>query len=143
MTYKRKVSFIFFLFLIGIFHGESMQAAKEEGTVGQEIQRILEDSPALSGALTGISIRSAETGELIYERGSQTRLRPASNLKLLTAAAALETLGEDHVFLTEVYVKGVQVGHVLQGNLYLKGKGDPTLLEENFDELAASLKQKK
>ncbi|KWW17997.1 D-alanyl-D-alanine carboxypeptidase [Peribacillus simplex] len=143
LTYKRKVSFIFFLFLIGIFHGESMQAAKEEGTVGQEIQRILEDSPSLSGALVGISIRSAETGELIYERGSQTRLRPASNLKLLTAAAALETLGEDHVFLTEVYVKGVQVGHVLQGNLYLKGKGDPTLLEENFDELAASLKQKK
>ncbi|MCK1994062.1 D-alanyl-D-alanine carboxypeptidase/D-alanyl-D-alanine-endopeptidase [Peribacillus muralis] len=143
MTYKRKVSFIFFLFLMGIFHGESMQAAKEVGTVGQEIQRILANSPALSGALVGISIRSAETGERIYERGSQTRLRPASNLKLLTAAAALETLGEDHVFVTELYVTGLQVGHVLQGDVYLKGKGDPTLLERDFDELAASLKQKK
>ncbi|WP_230177872.1 D-alanyl-D-alanine carboxypeptidase/D-alanyl-D-alanine-endopeptidase [Peribacillus sp. Bi134] len=142
MTYKRKLSFIFFLFLICFFNGESMQAANDDGNLGQEIQRILEHSPGLDGALTGISIRSAETGEVIYERGSQTRLRPASNLKLLTAAAALETLGEDHVFQTELYIKGVQVGHVLQGNVYLKGKGDPTLLEKDFDELAASLKHR-
>lgn len=60
----------------------------------------------------------------------------------MTAAAALETLGEDHAFQTELYIKGVQVGHVLQGNVYLKGKGDPTLLEKDFDELAASLKHK-
>ncbi|MGE7907017.1 D-alanyl-D-alanine carboxypeptidase/D-alanyl-D-alanine endopeptidase [Peribacillus sp. NPDC094092] len=119
-----------------------MQAANDDGNLGQEIQQILAESPGLAGALTGISIRSAETGEMIYERGSQTRLRPASNLKLLTAAAALETLGEDHVFQTELYIKGVQVGHVLQGNVYLKGKGDPTLLEQDFDELAASLKRK-
>jgi serine-type D-Ala-D-Ala carboxypeptidase/endopeptidase (penicillin-binding protein 4) len=136
------LSFIFFLFLICFFNGESMQAANDDGNLGQEIQRILEQSPGLAGALTGISIRSAETGEMIYERGSQTRLRPASNLKLLTAAAALETLGEDHTFQTELYIKGVQVGHVLQGNVYLKGKGDPTLLEKDFDELAASLKQR-
>ncbi|MFE4707180.1 D-alanyl-D-alanine carboxypeptidase/D-alanyl-D-alanine-endopeptidase [Peribacillus simplex] len=119
-----------------------MQAANDDRNLGQEIQQILDESPGLSGALTGISIRSAETGEMIYERGSQTRLRPASNLKLLTAAAALETLGEDHAFQTELYIKGVQVGHVLQGNVYLKGKGDPTLLEKDFDELAASLKHK-
>ncbi len=119
-----------------------MKAANNDGNLGQEIQRILEQSPGLAGALTGISIRSAETGEMIYERGAQTRLRPASNLKLLTSAAALETLGEDHVFQTELYLKGVQVGHVLQGDVYLKGKGDPTLLEKDFDELAASLKHR-
>ncbi|MED3688272.1 D-alanyl-D-alanine carboxypeptidase/D-alanyl-D-alanine-endopeptidase [Peribacillus butanolivorans] len=141
MSYKRKLSFIFFLFLICFFNGESMQASNEEGILGQEIQRILNESPALAGALVGISIRSAETGELIYERGSQTRLRPASNLKLLTAAAALETLGDDYVFQTELYIKGLQVDHVLQGDVYLKGKGDPTLLEKDFDELAASLRQ--
>lgn len=119
-----------------------MEAANENGNLGQEIQQILNDSQGLAGALTGISIRSAETGETIYERGAQTRLRPASNLKLLTAAAALETLGEDHTFQTELYIKGVQGGHVLQGNVYLKGKGDPTLLEMDFDELAASLKHR-
>lgn len=120
-----------------------MQAANDDGNLGQKIQQILDDSPGLAGALTGISIRSAKTGEMIYERGAQTRLRPASNLKLLTAAAALETLGEDHVFQTELYINGVQVGQVLQGDVYLKGKGDPTLLEKDFDELAASLKQRR
>lgn len=120
-----------------------MQAANDDGNLGQKIQQILDDSPGLAGALTGISIRSAKTGEMIYERGAQTRLRPASNLKLLTSAAALETLGEDHVFQTELYINGVQVGHVLQGDVYLKGKGDPTLLEKDFDELAASLKQRR
>ncbi|MEY9865104.1 D-alanyl-D-alanine carboxypeptidase/D-alanyl-D-alanine-endopeptidase (penicillin-binding protein 4) [Peribacillus sp. B2I2] len=143
MTYKRKLSFIFFLFLICFFNGESMQAANDDGNLGQKIQQILDDSPGLAGALMGISIRSAKTGEMIYERGAQTRLRPASNLKLLTAAAALETLGEDHVFQTELYINGVQVGHVLQGDVYLKGKGDPTLLEKDFDELAASMKQRR
>ncbi|WP_289318118.1 D-alanyl-D-alanine carboxypeptidase/D-alanyl-D-alanine-endopeptidase [Peribacillus sp. NJ4] len=129
--------------MICFFNGESMQAANDDGNLGQKIQQILDDSPGLAGALTGISIRSAKTGEMIYERGAQTRLRPASNLKLLTSAAALETLGEDHVFQTELYINGVQVGHVLQGDVYLKGKGDPTLLEKDFDELAASLKQRR
>ncbi|MDQ7860485.1 D-alanyl-D-alanine carboxypeptidase [Peribacillus frigoritolerans] len=92
----------------------------------------MEQSPGLAGALTGISIRSAETGEMIYERGSQTRLRPASNLKLLTAAAALETLGEDHAFQTELYIKGVQVGQVLQGNVYLKGKRGSHIIGKGF-----------
>lgn len=46
-----------------------MQAANDDGNLGQEIQQILDESPGLSGALTGISIRSAETGEMIYERG--------------------------------------------------------------------------
>ena len=44
--------------MICFFNGESMQAANDDGNLGQEIQRILEQSPGLAGALTGISIRS-------------------------------------------------------------------------------------
>ncbi|MGE7602731.1 D-alanyl-D-alanine carboxypeptidase/D-alanyl-D-alanine endopeptidase [Peribacillus sp. NPDC097675] len=123
------------------FNGEAMQAAYEEKSMAREIHRIVHESPALTGALAGISIRSARTGELVYEHDAEIRMRPASNMKLLTAAAALEILGEDHVFQTELYIKGVQVANVLQGNVYLKGKGDPTLLEKDFDGLAKELKQ--
>lgn len=138
---KKKLYIIFFLILMCFFNGETMQAAPEEDSIDTAMQRILNESPELTGALAGISIRSADTGELIYEHEAETRLRPASNLKLLTAAAALETLGENHIFQTELYINGMQVANILQGDVYVKGKGDPTLLEKDFDELAAVLKQ--
>ena len=118
-----------------------MQAAYEGESMAREMQRIVDGSPALTGALAGISIRSADTGELVYEHDAEIRMRPASNMKLLTAAAALETLGEEHVFQTELYIKGIQVANVLQGDVYVKGKGDPTLLEKDFDGLAKALKR--
>lgn len=50
---------------------------------------------------------------------------PASNLKILTAAVALEVLGPDHVFTTEV--AGALDGDVVRGDLFLVGGGDPLL----------------
>src|SRR5699024_3161373 len=92
------------------------------------------------GAITGVSIRSGETGELLYSHFGETRLRPASNMKILTSIAALETLGADHRFTTEVLVDGELDGNVLEGNVYIKGYGDPTLLPEDLDQFAKDLK---
>lgn len=99
---------------------------------------ILKDE-RLAGAVTGVSVRKADTGETIYSSSAATRLHPASNMKLLTAAAALETLGTDYQFSTEVWVDGKIKGNSLQGDLFLKGKGDPTLLKEDFDQFAKDL----
>ena len=48
-------------------------------------------------------------------------LRPASNMKLLTAATALSTLGKNFCFKTEMYSDTIINDSVLHGNIYLKG----------------------
>lgn len=120
---------------------ESVYALDESGKLGQQITNVL-NTPKLEGALAGVSIRNASSGDIIFEKGADTRLRPASNQKLFTAAAALETLGKDYRFKTEVYTDGKEIGKVLNGNIYIKGQGDPTLLKNDFDQLAAEVKKK-
>lgn len=105
----------------------------------EKLTEILNDE-RLDGSITGVSIRKADTGESLFSQMGETRLHPASNMKLLTSAAALETLGEDHQFSTEVLTDGKVRGKVLQGNVYLKGKGDPTLMKEDLDQFATDLK---
>ncbi|CAM3644452.1 D-alanyl-D-alanine carboxypeptidase/D-alanyl-D-alanine-endopeptidase [Aeromicrobium ponti] len=142
-----KISFSMLLILVLAFvpfsQTESPQVnATEEGSdLVQQLNHILNNDPILQGALAGVSIRNAETGELIYDHIGDIRLRPASNMKLLTAAAALDTLGEDYKFKTELLHTGLLNGQTLQGDLILKGKGDPTLLKEDFDAFAAKVKE--
>jgi D-alanyl-D-alanine carboxypeptidase/D-alanyl-D-alanine-endopeptidase (penicillin-binding protein 4) len=114
---------------------------QQDLSLEDKIEQILQDQ-TLDRSIVGVSIRNAETGEEVYANDGDLRLHPASNMKLLTAAAALEILGPDYQFTTEVLTDGNPKKKVLQGNLYLKGKGDPTLLKEDFDRIAEELKSK-
>jgi D-alanyl-D-alanine carboxypeptidase/D-alanyl-D-alanine-endopeptidase (penicillin-binding protein 4) len=114
----------------------------QQGTMEQQIKFLLSQDSILQGAVAGVSIRSATSGEILFEHNGDVRLRPASNLKLLTAAAALASLGEDYTFQTEVLTDGVIKKGELYGNLYLRGQGDPTLLKSDLDEMAKKLSER-
>ncbi len=115
---------------------------KAEGSsLEGKINMILQNND-LNGVISGVSVRNATNGKLIYEHNGSVQLRPASNMKLITAAVALKILGPNYTFSTEVRSDGSLKGKVLTGNLYVKGKGDPTLLEEDLQALALTLKQK-
>ncbi|MFH1043770.1 MAG: D-alanyl-D-alanine carboxypeptidase/D-alanyl-D-alanine-endopeptidase [Pseudomonadota bacterium] len=68
---------------------------------------------------------------LVAHNASQA-MNPASTMKLVTSYAALELLGPAYTWKTEAYADGKLEGGVLQGNLILKGYGDPKLTLENF-----------
>jgi serine-type D-Ala-D-Ala carboxypeptidase/endopeptidase (penicillin-binding protein 4) len=82
----------------------------------------------------GVSIYAHVLGEskpfLAY--AADVPRSPASVLKLVTSAAALEDLGPAYQWKTEVYAAAPVRGGRLEGDLYLKGYGDPYLVIENF-----------
>ncbi len=86
-----------------------------------------------------VYIRSISAVETLYSHRAEVKRIPASNMKLLTTAAALTYLGPDYTFPTDVYTGGVLAGGTLKGDLYLKGYGDPSLVQERVRELAYSL----
>jgi D-alanyl-D-alanine carboxypeptidase/D-alanyl-D-alanine-endopeptidase (penicillin-binding protein 4) len=61
---------------------------------------------------------------------TQVPVNPASIMKLVTTYAALDLLGAAYSWTTPVYVDGTVSNGVLNGNLYIKGQGDPKLVLE-------------
>ncbi|MFY3793073.1 D-alanyl-D-alanine carboxypeptidase/D-alanyl-D-alanine endopeptidase [Ureibacillus sp. MALMAid1270] len=98
-------------------------------------------SSELGTSNISVSVRSLDNGKLIYQNNGDVGIKPASTLKLLTASAALDVLGENYRFTTELYIDGQVKDNVLNGNLYVKGGGDPTLQEENFKTFSNVLKR--
>ncbi len=94
----------------------------------------------LAGARVGVLVEALETGEVLYERNADKPFIPASNMKVVTAAAALELLGPDYVYKTIVATKaGIEDGR-LDGDLYIRGSGDPSLVFEEMERLAEALR---
>ncbi|AZF19863.1 D-alanyl-D-alanine carboxypeptidase/D-alanyl-D-alanine-endopeptidase [Pseudomonas sp. R3-52-08] len=102
------------------------------------LDKVLAD-PALHGATVSLMVRDARSGSTLYQHNPRTRLVPASNLKLLTTAAAMDVLGAQYRFATQLLSDGVRQGDRLTGNLYLRGLGDPTIQYADYQALAAQL----
>lgn len=76
----------------------------------------------------GVMVVSLTTGDTLFSREADELLLPASTMKLYTAALAFERFGPAHQFRTDVLRDGfITADGTLEGNLYLKGAGDPAL----------------
>jgi D-alanyl-D-alanine carboxypeptidase/D-alanyl-D-alanine-endopeptidase (penicillin-binding protein 4) len=112
--------------------------------LGQE----LPDS--ISRALMNLGIPAEDVSILVHQIGAPEPLlshlpdvprNPASVMKLVTTWSALELLGPDFTWPTEVYFNGDFDGQTLYGDLGIKGYGDPFLVLEEFWKLLRVLRR--
>lgn len=90
------------------------------------LQRFI-NHPALKHASVGISVMDMESGKSLVSHDAEKSLTPASTLKLITAATALETLGDNYRYKTEIALDADDPSRIL-----VFGSGDPTLGSEAF-----------
>ena len=92
------------------------------------------------GGTVGFVVADADTGDVLENIDGDVPLPPASVTKSVTALYALDALGPDHRFETQILADGPIVDGVLQGNLILAGGGDPQLLTDDLADLAQAVK---
>jgi D-alanyl-D-alanine carboxypeptidase/D-alanyl-D-alanine-endopeptidase (penicillin-binding protein 4) len=80
----------------------------------------------------GVEVIEIASGRNLLNLNPEQALNPASTMKLLTTNAALELLGPTYSFSTQAYTRGTLRDGLLQGELILRGSGDPKLVIENF-----------
>ena len=80
----------------------------------------------------GIDVREVNGDQPWINWQPHVPFNPASTMKLVTTQTALDILGPAFTWRTRAYTTGVRQGDVLQGDLIIKGSGDPKLVLENF-----------
>jgi len=95
-----------------------------------------------------VLVKSLKTDETLYAMNAGKLMMPASNMKIVTLAAAAETLGWDYRYETHVVAAGSIAGGTLHGDLVIVGSGDPSLVAADgmadrvFADWAERLKQR-
>ena len=102
---------------------------------------LLNDSSDLINQV-GYVLYDTETKKVLSQLNPNRAFIPASVTKVLSTVAALEILGPQHRFTTELFITGKIRNHILYGDLYLKGTGDPLLTAADLMSLAEALHQK-
>jgi D-alanyl-D-alanine carboxypeptidase/D-alanyl-D-alanine-endopeptidase (penicillin-binding protein 4) len=102
-------------------------ASGDVGQLPRQVEVALQNAKVPREALHVMVIdpQSSATPKLSHQ--AQASVNPASLMKLTTTTAAFDLLGPSFVWRTPVYVEGAIRDGVLQGNVYVRGSGDPRL----------------
>ena len=114
-------------------------AGAAQGALEPRLDRALA-VPHVSSAASAAFAVDLGTGEAIYSHNASLPLLPASNEKLAVTYAALAALGPSFTIETDVLGSGQQVDSTWQGNLVLRGYGDPTLSSWDLTVLARQIR---
>lgn len=124
--------FYYFLLLTSLPLLTCSQKMTEENTGNplENLQTALEDlekDKVLSNGSLAFSLKSTQDPKTILELNAHKTLNVASCMKAITTATALDILGKDFTYKTYLEYDGNIQNGVLEGNIYIRGTGDPTL----------------
>ncbi len=138
MVYQTKKLFLsLLLVLVGLGSKNQQQlGTKDKGNNASDVAeaiQVAKNKDIFRSATIGLYAVNLTHNKVISDINAATSLTPASTLKLLTTAAALEVLGKDFRFKTTIQYDGNIDEHgTLHGNVYIKGGGDPALGSMQF-----------
>ena len=113
-------------------------AASEADTLQSRIDSIAHRSP-MDRAQLGVIAVEMSSGRVLASRQADRTFTPASAFKVLLWAAALDTLGPQFRFTTQLLARGAIAGGRLNGDLILVGGGDPVLASADLRDAAAAV----
>ena len=127
----------FFLFLVLL---ASFAAAADNEPLPAGVRSVLDVRQVPQESLS-VYIEDVVTGEVVLEWLAGEPRNPASTMKLLTTLVALDTLGPAYRWKTDVYALGEVKGGRLDGDLLLKGYGDPFLVTERVWQMLRNIRR--
>ena len=107
--------------------GEALAAARIPAPVAQALK-----AGGIPAESASIFVQEASAERPVLAINAERAMNPASVMKLVTTYAALEMLGPAFTWQTEAYAQGTVRDGTLEGDLVLRGQGDPKLNLENF-----------
>ncbi len=108
-----------------------------EEETAKEIEKLLR-GPGLRNGVSGLYVADAKTGQMLFSVNADEPLNPASNVKMISTATALELLGPHFKYPTRLLGPEPINGRV-HGDVYLLGSYDPTLSTASLEDIAAEV----
>ncbi|MCY1074599.1 D-alanyl-D-alanine carboxypeptidase/D-alanyl-D-alanine endopeptidase [Archangium lansingense] len=102
----------------------------EREALKASLMQVLQREP-LNASRVAVHMMSLDDGSVVFSHNADELLNPASNVKLVTSAAALATLGPEYRYETEFLVEAESDG-LKAKTLYVRGKGDPSITSERL-----------
>ncbi|CAN0423700.1 unnamed protein product, partial [Discosporangium mesarthrocarpum] len=126
----------------GIDTVSAAEAQPVRSPLAKRLDRLIKRERPLAGASVGMLVVRASDGEVVYARGADRLLIPASNQKILTALATLSRFGPTHTFKTRIWSDAPPDADGVVETLLVEGGGDPATNSEDWWRLAADLRRK-
>ncbi|MFA9273622.1 MAG: D-alanyl-D-alanine carboxypeptidase/D-alanyl-D-alanine-endopeptidase [Candidatus Aquirickettsiella gammari] len=140
ITLKQFTQFLPALSIFLIINTALTTTANAQNTLPPSVENLLKNA-GLKNQQMHLLILPARGEQALLSYQAENSVNPASTLKLLTSFIALDELGPNFRWKTQIYTDGTLKDGVLTGKLYLKGGGDPNFTWDKLSQLLRQLRQ--